>query len=124
MSVSGSGRKTLLDGVSYNVAADGNMGRKPTQENEGVVHSGGVSKKVTKTDGAIEGHKLIVTDIEYEQLQALSERVDNFPMSTEKADGTSLKAKGFISLGNHEAEENSCEIMMTPETGSWDTFSA
>lgn len=124
MSVSGSIRKVLLDGLSLNAAADGNPARQPTQENEGIRHSGGVSKKVTLMNGAVEGLKLIVDDIEYEVLEGLSEQTTNFPMSYEKADGTVLRANGFISLDNYEAEENSVEVTMTPEAGRWETFAA
>ena len=122
MAVSGSWRKVLLNGLSLNVAADANPARQPTQENEGVRHSGGVNKKVTLMLGAVEALKLIVTDVEYEILQGLSEQIGNFPMSGEKADGTVLRAVGFINLDNYESEENSVEITMTPETGSWDVF--
>jgi hypothetical protein len=124
MSVSGSVRKVLLNGLSFNAAADANPARQPTQENEGIRHSGGVSKKVTLMPGAVEALKLIVTDTEYEILQGLSEQTTNFPMSYEKANGTVLRANGFINLDNYEAEENSVEITMTPETGSWETFAA
>ena len=121
--VSGSIRKVLLNGLPLNAAADSNPARTPTQENEGIRHSGGVSKKVTLAMGSVESLKLIVDDVEYETLQGLSEG-ENFAMSYEKADGTVLRTTGFISLGNHEAEENSCEIIMTPETGRWDVFGA
>ena len=124
MSVSGSIRKVLLNSLSLNAAADGNPARMPTQENEGIRHSGGVSKKVTLAMGSVEALKLIVNDIEYDFIQGLSEQVANFPMSYEKADGTVLRATGFIGLDNYEAEENSVEVTMTPETGRWETFAA
>lgn len=123
MSTSGSIRKVLLNGLSLNAAADANPARQPTQENEGIRHSGGVAKKVTLMLGAVEALKLIATDTEYEILQGLAAGA-NFPMSYEKADGTVLRANGFINLDNHEAEENSVEITMTPETAEWETFAA
>lgn len=122
MSVSGSIRKVLLDGLSLNAAADANPARLPTREKEPIVHSGGVAQKVTTMAGSVESLKLIVDDIDYETLQGLSEQTVNFPMSYEKADGTALRATGFISLDNYEAEENSVEITMTPETGKWEVF--
>jgi hypothetical protein len=122
MAVSGSGRNITLNGISFVIAADANPGRQPTQENEGVRHSGGVEKKVTLVMGAIESVKLIVSDVEYDILQGLSEQLENFPMSHEKADGTVLSATGFIGLDNYEAEENSVEITMTSETGKWIPF--
>ena len=123
MGVSGSIRKVLHNGLPLDVAADANPNRTPSQENEGVRHSGGVSKKVTSATGMVEGLKLIIDDADYETVQGLSEG-PNFAMSYEKADGSVLRTVGFINLGNHEAEENSCEITMTPETGRWDVFAA
>lgn len=119
---SGSIRKVLLDGLSFNATSDGNPGRMPTQENEGIRHSGGVSKKVTLMNGSVEALKLTVTDTEYEILQGLSKRDDNYPMSFTKGNGDVLRATGFIMLGNHEAADNNVEITMTPETGEWELF--
>lgn len=125
MSVSGSGRKLLLDGISFNMAADSNPGRMPTVDKEDIVHTGGVQPKVTLMSGAIESQKLILEDSEYEVLQLLNERIDNFSMSYEKADGTVLRTgTGYIKLDNYEAEENSCEITMTPSTRRWEVFAA
>ena len=56
---SGSGRKLLLDGISFNMAADSNPARTPSIEKEDVIHTGGVNQKVTLMSGAIEAQKLI-----------------------------------------------------------------
>lgn len=123
MSVSGSGRKLQLDGISFNMAADSNPARTPTVDKEDVVHTGGVNQKVTLMSGAIESQKLILEDGEYEVLQGLNERVGTFSMSYEKADGTVLRTgAGFIKLDNYEGEENSCEITMTPASRKWEVF--
>lgn len=122
MGVSGSGLGVTLDGIPFNEAADSNAARRPTQENEGIRHSGGVDKKVLLVMGEIESVKLKIDSVEYETLQGLSERADNYPMSKSYADGTVLSASGFIGLDNWEAEEGTVEITMTPETGEWTTF--
>jgi len=123
MSVSGSGRKLILDGISFNMAADGNPARTPTIDKEDVVHTGGVEPKVTLMSGAIESQKLILDDGEYEVLQALNERIGTFSMSYEKADGTVLRTgAGYIKIDNYEAEENSVEITMTPSSRRWEVF--
>lgn len=123
MSVSGSGLGVTLNGIPFNEVGDGNAARHPTQENDGIRHSGGVDKKVTLVMGEIESVKLKASSVEYEILQGLSEQVDNFPMSKNYADGTVLSGTGFIKLDNWEAEEGTVEITMTSETGSWTTFS-
>lgn len=123
MSVSGSGRKLMLDGISFNMAADSNPGRQPTVDKEDIVHTGGVEPKVTLMSGAIEAQKLILNDGEYVLLEALNERRDRFSMSYEKADGTVLRTgSGYIKLDNYESEENSVEITMTPSSRKWDVF--
>ncbi len=125
MAISGSGRKLLLDGISFNMAADGNPARLPTIEKEDVIHTGGVEQKVTLMSGAIEAQKLIISDVEYEVLQGLNESIGTFSMSYEKADGSVLRTgAGFIKLANYEAEENSIEITMTPSSRKWDVFAA
>lgn len=123
MAVSGTGRKLQLDGISFNMAADGNPARMPTIDKEDVVHTGGVNPKITLMSGAIESQKLILNDGEYEVLQGLNERITNFSMSYEKADGTVLRTgAGYIKLDNFEGEENSCEITMTPASRRWEVF--
>lgn len=123
MAVSGTGRKLQLDGISFNMAADGNPARMPTVDKEDVVHTGGVNPKITLMAGSIESQKLILDDGEYEVLQALNERLTNFSMSYEKADGTVLRTgAGYIKLDNFEGEENSCEITMTPASRRWEAF--
>ena len=125
MARSGTGRKLLLDGISFNMAADGNPARLPTIEKEDVVHTGGVEQKVTLMAGSVEAQKLIVNDAEYEVLEGLNERLGTFSMSYEKADGSLLRTgAGFIKLANYEAEENSVEITMTPSSRKWEVFAA
>ena len=125
MARSGTGRKLLLDGISFNMAADSNPARTPTIDKEDVVHTGGVNQKVTLMSGAIEAQKLIVSDAEYTVLEGLNERLDKFSMSYEKADGSVIRTgAGHIKLANYEAEDNSCEITMTSSTGKWEVFAA
>ena len=125
MGVSGSIRKVLINGRSYNATGDGNPARMPTQDNEGIRHSGGVNKKVTLMAGSVESLKLTIDDIDYDILSALSEQTSNFPMSYEKADGTVIRCgAGFINIDNYEASDNNIDITMTSETGKWQTFSA
>ena len=125
MAVSGSGRGIQLDGIAFNIAADADPARTPTVDKEDVVHSGGVNQKITSMSGAVEAVKLVLNDGEYETLQGFSERITNFSMSYEKADGTVLRTgAGYIKLDNYTGADNTCEITMTPATRKWEVFQA
>lgn len=124
MAVSGSIRKVLLDGLSFNAAADGNFAKTPRLEKEAVVHSGGNMFKHTKMSGNVESGKLICAPAEYVVLEGLADGLSSFPMSYEQADGSVWRTEGTISLDNYETEENSVEITMMPSTGTWELFAA
>jgi len=121
---SGSIRKVLIDGLSFKAAADANFARTPKLEKEAVPHSGGNSVKVTRAASNVEGVKLLCTPAEYEILEGLSDRLDNFPMSYEMADGSVWRSDGTISLDNYESEEHSVEVTMIPSSGEWELFAA
>jgi len=124
MPVSGSIRKVLIDGLSFNAAADGNFAKTPKLEKEATPHSGGNMIKVTRMSGNVESVKLITTPTEYETLETLADRATSFPMSYEMADGSVWRSDGAISLANFESEEHSVELTMIPATGTWDLFAA
>lgn len=124
MGVSGSIRKVLIGGISFNAAADGSPARMPEAEIEGIRHTGGVEKKITLANGAVESLKIICDDTNYEILKGFMLGIENVPMSYEKADGTVLRATGFIALDNHESADNNVDVTMTPETGRWEVFAA
>ena len=124
MSVSGSIRKVLIDGLSFNAAADANFAKTPKLEKEAMPHSGGNMIKHTKATGNVESGKLLCTPTEYETLEAFADRLDSFPMSYEVADGSVWRTSGTILLGNYETEENSVEITMIPALRTWELFAA
>ena len=124
MATSGSIRKVLIDGLSFNAAADGNFAKTPKIEKEAVRHSGGNMIKVTLASGNVESVKLICTPAEFDTLEGKADEQGAFAMSYEMADGSVFRTSGEIMLGNYESEEHSVEITMIPETGSWDLFAA
>lgn len=124
MSISGSIRKVLIDGLSFNAAADGNFAKTPKIEKEPVRHSGGNMVKVTLASGNVESVKLICTPAEYNILEGKADEQGEFAMSYQMADGSVFRTSGFIMLGNYESEEHSVELTMTPSSGSWDLFAA
>lgn len=124
MAVSGSIRKVLINGLSFNAAADGNFAKTPKLEKEAVRHSGGNSIKVTFASGNVEGVKLICTPTEFDTLEGFADELESFSMSYEMADGSTYRSTGHIALDNYESEETSVEVTMIPDSGSWELFAA
>jgi len=124
MSVSGSILKVLINGLSFNAAADANVAKTPTVEKEAMPHSGGNMIKVTAMSGNVEALKLLCTSTEYEVLEAIAESNSFVPMSYTMADGSVWRTNGTIMLGNYESEENSVEVTMMPASRKWDLFSS
>jgi hypothetical protein len=122
MEVSGSIRKVLINGLSFNAAADANFAKTPKVEKEAVPHSGGNMVKVTKSSGNVESVKLLCSPTEYETLQGFADELSSFSMSYEQANGDVWRTEGTITLDNYENEENSVEITMIPSTGTWELF--
>jgi hypothetical protein len=124
MSVSGSIRKVLINGLSFNAAADGNFAKTPKISKEAVPHSGGNMVKYTKASGNVEGVKLICTPTEFDTLEGFADDLESFSMSYEMADGSVYRTTGKIGLDNYESEEHSVEITMIPDSGTWELFAA
>ena len=124
MSVSGSIRKVLINGLSFNAAADGNFAKMPKLEKEAIRHSGGNMVKYTLAAGNVEGAKLICTPVEFDTLEGFADDLDSFSMSYTMADGSVYRTTGKIMLDNYESEEASVEVTMIPDTGEWELFAA
>jgi hypothetical protein len=124
MSVSGSIRKVLLNGLSFDAAGDGNFAKTPRLNKEAVPHSGGNGIKITKVSGNVESVKLICSPVEYEALETLADGLGDFSMSYTQADGSVWRTEGTITLDNYETEENSVEVTMIPADGKWELFAA
>ena len=124
MPVSGSIRKVLINGLSFNAAADANFAKTPKLEKEAIPHSGGNMVKVTNASGQVESVKLTCTPIEHDILEGFADDLNSFSMSYEVADGSVYRTTGTIMLDNYESEENSVEITMIPESRTWDLDAA
>jgi formate dehydrogenase assembly factor FdhD len=120
--LSGSVRKLTLDGVTYNVAGDANFNEvEGLFENDTVVHSGGNSRKVTRRAAVRENVTIICNGAEFDQLKALSERLEDFPMSYETASGDVYRTTGWINLEHRETEENRVSMKLFPRK-QWSAF--
>lgn len=117
--------KSVIDGITYNVAADANAANTARVLNEAIPHSGGNDKKVTFQHGGIESLTYILSEAEYDTLVALQETTrDDIPMSYTRASGAVYTGKGWFSIDNYESEEGRCDITLFSKTGKFDLFAA
>ena len=127
MSVSGTIRGVVLDGLSLRAAADINVTLNHSPyENEAVPTSGlSMIKKTLRSPNA-ESVVLIVDPTEQDVLRGLSERISVFPMSLELADGSVYRTTGQINYENVETQENRASITLIPDRAlnAWELFSA
>ncbi len=124
MSKSGSIRKTMIDGLPFNVAADANVAKTPEITKEPVRHSGGNMVKVTLATGNVESLTLILTPSEYQALKDISEKLETVTISYTTADGSVWRCVGDVNLDNYESEENRCDVTYIPSLGTWELSAA
>jgi hypothetical protein len=125
--MSGTLKKVVLDGESYDVPADINITfKRSNKEKEGIATSGKTMIKITLTAPTIESLGFVVTPAELERLNILADRVTSFPISIELADGSVYKTTGQIMMENYESEEGkaSCKIIPDKTRDAWTPFVA
>lgn len=122
MSVTGTPKKVVLDGVTFNVFADTNIKATPSAyENTAIPTSGPNIRKMVKRAEVREGITLVADGSEQEALKELAERTSDFPMAYETASGDVYRAVGWIEFESHETEENRATISMHPRR-DWEAF--
>lgn len=122
--VSGSIRKVVLDGISFDAIMDTNISETGSAyENDRIATSGKSFKKMTKRVEKAESVVLKANADEKELLKGLAERLDDFPMSYTTADGSVFRTKGSIEFEGRETMENRATIQMHP-ADTWEIFSA
>lgn len=124
---SGTLRKLLLNGISYDVPADINVTIHLSPfETEGIPSSGRTMFKMTIKTPLAEGVVLLADPAEQVNLRAFAALLSDSPMSMTFADGTVARGVGRINLENVETEENRVAIQLIPNTalGAWDYFVA
>jgi hypothetical protein len=124
MSVAGSVRKFTIEGISYDVAADANISRKPTKVDNDMIPTSGVGmRKITRVTPKAEAIDLLVNSEEMEQIKSFAEDLENVKVDIETADGTVHRCVGAIQVDAHETEENKATVVVLPED-DWTTFPA
>lgn len=124
MPVSGTLRKVLLNGDSFDIPPDVDVSEMGGPfEVEMLPSTGKNMKKMTRRTETRENVVLFVDAAQRDVLRALSAQVETFPMSYQTADGTIYRCTGAIEFPARTTADNRATINMLPE-GIWDTFLA
>jgi hypothetical protein len=124
---SGSIRKLVLNGVTYDVPGASNFTFNLSSfETEGIPTSGKTMFKMTRRVPTIEGVEIIATPAEAENLRVLSEGLADITIAIELADGSVFRGTGKVNFESFETEEHKCSLTLIPaRTGNaWTAFTA
>lgn len=120
----GSIKKLVLDGVTYDVPGDTNISEMGGAfESEGIPTSGRTMIKMTRRAETRDGVVVGCNGAERELLQELSERTTPFTMAYTTAGGDIYRADGNINFENRETEESKATLQLIP-VGKWNAFLA
>ena len=118
----GSIRKVVLDGVTFDVFADTNITFNRTRYNtEGLATSGKTMFKMTRRVPTMESLGIGTVPSEMESLKAKAEGLSDLTMSLELADGSVYKATGRINFENYESETGKSTVQLIPAQ-DWTPF--
>ncbi len=127
MANSGTVRKVVINGVTYDTPADINITfNRSSFEKEGVPTSGKTMVKMTRKVPIMESVPLIVTPAELEELNSVADSLADATVSVELADGSVYKTSAQINLDNYETEESKATITIIPAKtkDAWTPFLA
>jgi len=120
--VVGSVRKFTVEGISYRVAADANVKRRPINvENTMLPTSGKSMQQKKKVVPQADGFDLILNADEAESIKSFAEGLDLVKVSYETAAGDVYRCTGQISLDGHESETGKAAVTVQPEE-DWTCF--
>ena len=125
--VTGSLRKTVIDGVPFLPAFDTNVTLNLSSvEKEGIPTPGRTAYKHTLRSPNAEGIVLIADALEQDLLRQISERLDTYPLTMELANGDIWRTTGQINFENAETEESRATIMFIPDRSrdAWELFAS
>ena len=111
----GTVRKLVLDGVSYDVPADINITfNRSSFEIEGVPTTGKTVMKYTRRVPTMESVVVMTNPAEMEDLNSKSETLADITIAVELADGSTYRTTGRIYFENYESEEGRSAITIIP----------
>jgi len=127
MSNSGTVRKVVINGATYDVPADINITfNRSSFTTEGVATSGRTMYKMTRRVPTMESVVLMTDPSEAEALRAVAESLADATIAVELADGSTYRTSGKINYENWETEENRSAIVIIPSKvkDAWTPFIA
>lgn len=124
MADSGSLRKAVLDGVTFDVMADCNITfNRGKFEREGTPTTGRTRQKATLRVRTIEGLEVATNPSEMETLKTISEKSTSVTMAITLADSSIYRATGAVYFENYESETGKSAITLIPDR-DWTPFTA
>ena len=119
MSVSGSIRKFMYGGITYDVAADSNLEFIPSIfEKENIATSGDNMTKLLRRSQDVTGIDLIITAQAKEILQAQADLLVDAPVTVELASGNTYTTVAQINFETWSTEENRATVSILPRNGT------
>ena len=116
MATSGSVRLLILDSVTYRVHGDVDLESMIGKyENEALPTTGGNIQKKTLRVQSVTGLELSCSRSESEDVKALQERTESFPMILEYMNGDRVSANGFINFSGWTSAEQRGKVDLFPD---------
>ena len=114
-STSGTLRKVVINGVTYDVPGDANITFNLSSfEVEGMPTSGKTMMKMTRRVPTMDSVPLSTSPEEADELLKVAESISDATIAVEFADGTTYRTSGKISYENFETESNKSTIKIIP----------
>lgn len=113
--VSGSIKRVILYGESFDVFADSEPMRKPTSEKEYKQTSGQTSVITMKKLQVIEGINLSISPIQHDALDERATNNESGQLSCVTADGSTYTTQGTITVGDFSLYNGSAEVSLIPD---------
>jgi hypothetical protein len=115
--------KITLDGLTLFPSADADPAHgMPRLKTEAEESSGRTMFKKTVQNQAITAMTVKVTSNELEMLNALTKRLDPFPMSYTNAAQDVYRAQGMIDFETRSAQTGAVELTLIPDEKGWVLF--
>lgn len=124
--ISGSIRKLVLAGVTFDVVADADLSEVGSQyENTAIQTSGRALRKMVRRTQSVDNVKIACNGAEKDMLKSYADKTDIITMCYQTADGSQFKTQGFIEFKSRTTADMTAEVTMIPTArNGWESFLA